>query len=287
MSRAAEDGPLHDPVPAAPPPSAAVAAVAAAIYDPAHVPATSAAYRETPVPDRLSVPDYTGTKFHRLRRKIVAIGLVLAVPLVLFADRPFAGHAAAVFRIDLAAWIVLAAGLCLRAYATLHLAAAAGERRARDLSDGGEPPNAGAGSSGTAAGAGAARLIETGPYAMLRHPGCAGGFLAGLGGALLSGAPACLAAYVLAAGGLSVAEILFEERRLIVAFPGPAQAWRARVPMLLPRRLRLELPAARPALRPMLREMVLAIAFVLAALAVQGLVVFAAHRHWPAIFRLG
>lgn len=237
-------------------PAAAAPAPGGAIYDPMHVPETSEAYRETPVPHRFSVPDYTGAKFFRLRRLIVAAGSLALIPLTLFSVRPFAENPAVTQSLTIAGFSGLALGLLIRFYAILHIAGAKGRK-----------------------------IVDTGPYAMLRHPLYFGSFLAGCGIVLLTGSPVCWTAFLVVGSGTYLGTIVFEERRMAVDFPGVVNDYRARVAMLFPTRLRIEKPELLPPGLPLLKEAVTAGGFLAAALAIQTLVWLAAEYQLPAILR--
>ncbi|HTL52491.1 MAG TPA: isoprenylcysteine carboxylmethyltransferase family protein [Planctomycetota bacterium] len=252
-----QNAPATGPVPAKAEPLAVEAATSpGAIYDPAHVPETSEAYRETPMPHRLSVPDYTGAKFFRLRRLIVLGGALALVPLTLFSARPWIDQAGVTQALTIAGYSALALGLLFRLYATLHIAGAKGRK-----------------------------IVDTGPYAMVRHPLYFGSFLSGCGIALLTGAPVCWAAFLVVGTGTYLGTIVFEERRMAVDFPGVVNDYRARVAMLFPTRLRLQLPELMPPGLPILKEALTAGGFLAAALAIQSLVWSAQQYQLPAILR--
>ena len=77
-------------------------------------------------------------------------------------------------------------------------------------------------------------VISTGPYAVVRHPGYAGGLLVAAGVGLMSANWAGLAAMVLLPTGLVVWRIRMEERALLATLHDRYRGYAARHKRLVP-----------------------------------------------------
>ncbi len=201
--------------------------------------------------------DYPGARWFRLRRLIVLAAVLALVPVTLFSARPFTADSSAGRAVAIAAWVCLGCGLLWRGYAILHIAGAKGHR-----------------------------LVASGPYAMCRHPLYLGSSLAALGIVLLSAAPIAWAGYLLLAVGTYARTVAFEEHRLHVNYPEEMTAYCAAVPMLVPRRLRLQAPEVLPPGLPLLKETLTQLGFFSAALAMQALVYISHALALPTPLRL-